>query len=185
MRYLPTSEVGASLAYPYGRLRTTAYFSVEFKQGKGFRSVFQTINPKTGKLNQPKKGTYAPIMVVTEENGFFKYEGHRMHGTEELNTVAKWMNEHFDLFTSEQIEDIYIHMTAVTKASAHAVTQYRNAGVEETLALVKPAVEVLVKGIKSKGTENVFAGVTIDNEAWNKLGDPNYNPFRIKNYGTI
>lgn len=45
-------------SYPYGRLRTQAFFSIEFHPKKGFRSVFQTIDPKNGRVNKPKKSTY-------------------------------------------------------------------------------------------------------------------------------
>ena len=36
-------------SYPYGRLKTTAFFSVE-KTSKGYRTEFQTIDPKTGRI---------------------------------------------------------------------------------------------------------------------------------------
>lgn len=44
--------------YPYGRLQCKATFSLEFKEAKGYRTVRQTINPKTGRINNPKKSTY-------------------------------------------------------------------------------------------------------------------------------
>ena len=44
--------------WPYGRLRTTAIFSIEQVKGKE-RAVRSTINPKTGRANKPKKTTYS------------------------------------------------------------------------------------------------------------------------------
>lgn len=44
--------------YPYGFKKTSASFKIEFNAKKGFRSVFQTINPKTNQLNKPKYGIY-------------------------------------------------------------------------------------------------------------------------------
>jgi hypothetical protein len=56
--YYHTTKKAIVDSYPYGRLRATAFFSLEFKKGKGFRSVFQTINPKNNRLNAPKYSTY-------------------------------------------------------------------------------------------------------------------------------
>ena len=58
--------------YPYGRLRCTMAFSQEFKMGKGFRSVRQSTNPKTGRVNKPKKSTYYQIMLPVTHVKIFK-----------------------------------------------------------------------------------------------------------------
>lgn len=60
-------------SYPYGRLRCKAFFWIEFKKSHGFRSVFQTINPKTDRLNAAKNGQYTSsgIAFLTQgEDGF-------------------------------------------------------------------------------------------------------------------
>jgi hypothetical protein len=60
-------------SYPYGRLRCKAFFWIEYKQSHGFRPVFQTINPKTGRLNAVKNGQYASsgIFYLTQnQEGF-------------------------------------------------------------------------------------------------------------------
>jgi peptidoglycan hydrolase-like protein with peptidoglycan-binding domain len=61
--------------YPYGfRLRTSIRYWIETKKGFGQRFVSQTMNPKNGKWNKPKAGTYYLAMVmVLEDNG---YVGH-------------------------------------------------------------------------------------------------------------
>lgn len=58
-------------SYPYGRLRCQAKWWIEDNGKKGQRVCFQTINPKNGRVNAPKKGTYSPICVlyVNPENG--------------------------------------------------------------------------------------------------------------------
>jgi len=56
MNYVKTTEKLISEDYPYGyTLRTTKFDFLEFKAGKGFRHVSQTINPKTARIT-PKTG---------------------------------------------------------------------------------------------------------------------------------
>ena len=50
--------------YPYGfRLRTKIRYWVE-TTNRGQRGVIQTLNPKTGRWNNPKKTTYSPILIM-------------------------------------------------------------------------------------------------------------------------
>jgi hypothetical protein len=58
--------------YPYGfRLRTSIRYWIETKKGQGQRFVSQTLNPKTGRWNNPKPGTYSAITVMFADD-----EGH-------------------------------------------------------------------------------------------------------------
>lgn len=50
--------------YPYGRLRTQIRYWIESVERKGDRFCAQTLNPKTGRWNKPKKSTYAPVMAM-------------------------------------------------------------------------------------------------------------------------
>jgi hypothetical protein len=63
--------------YPYGfKERTTMYYWIETKAGKGDRLVTATINPKNGKLNKPKASTYSTFLVLyLNENGHVKQTG--------------------------------------------------------------------------------------------------------------
>lgn len=57
--------------YPYGfRLRTSIFYWIETKEGKGDRWCSYTIDPRNGRKNKPKCGTYSPFlyMYVNEEN---------------------------------------------------------------------------------------------------------------------
>jgi hypothetical protein len=58
--YGHTSEDTAYLVedYPYGRLRCKIKFWLEHQPRKGWRFVSQTENPKNGRWNNPRKGTY-------------------------------------------------------------------------------------------------------------------------------
>lgn len=60
--------------YPYGfRLRTSIFYWIESKTGKGDRLGTYTINPKTGRKNAPKYSTYTTFMwLYIDENGHVK-----------------------------------------------------------------------------------------------------------------
>ncbi len=45
-------------SWPYGRFQTTATFTIESVKGKE-RAARITVNPKTGRINKPKKTTYS------------------------------------------------------------------------------------------------------------------------------
>jgi hypothetical protein len=50
--------------YPYGRSRTQKRYWIESKPKHGDRLVTQTLNPKTGRWNKPKAGTYSAVLVL-------------------------------------------------------------------------------------------------------------------------
>ena len=51
--------------WPYGRLQTTAVFSIETVKGKQ-RAVRTTTNPKTGRINKPKKTPFSKIARIVD-----------------------------------------------------------------------------------------------------------------------
>lgn len=61
--------------YPYGfRLRTSIFYWIESKPGKGDRFCTYTINPKNGRPNAPKCSTYNTFMYMfLDENGHVHY----------------------------------------------------------------------------------------------------------------
>lgn len=62
--------------YPYGfRLRTSIFYWIESKAGKGDRFCTYTINPKNGKPNAPKCSTYNTFMYM-----YLDDKGHVAHG---------------------------------------------------------------------------------------------------------
>jgi hypothetical protein len=71
--YDHTSEDTAYVVenYPYGRDRTLMRYWMEYKKGKGYRFVSQTLNPKTKQWNKPSASTYsdALVMVKLDSNG--------------------------------------------------------------------------------------------------------------------
>lgn len=83
-QFIPTAEKVEVLDYPYGfRLRTTLYDTMEFNPSKGYRHVTQTINPKTNRINNPKKSTYYDFLLRYKNE-----EGH-IHNHEETRQKIK------------------------------------------------------------------------------------------------
>jgi hypothetical protein len=54
--------------YPYGWKRTKIRYWVESVKNKGDRFCRQTLNPKTGVWNKPKKGTYNAVVVLVKND---------------------------------------------------------------------------------------------------------------------
>lgn len=78
--------------YPYGfTLRTTMFMWVEFKKGKGYRIVSQTINPKNGQLNKPKSGVYLHYawLEKNSENGHIVGNGFNFYGLESIEKFSE------------------------------------------------------------------------------------------------
>ena len=61
--------------YPYGGMRARMSFYVEDGGKKGWRAVTQSVNPKNGRLNAPKKSIYSKshIFIVESKEGFFEF----------------------------------------------------------------------------------------------------------------
>jgi hypothetical protein len=84
--------------YPYGGMTCTMFFFVEDGGKKGWRAVTQSINPKTGCLNKPKKGTYchSPIFIAETKEGFFEFVHAPLHlskdGKNVNDFIAKYWN---------------------------------------------------------------------------------------------
>jgi len=164
--------------YPYGRLKCTAFFSIEFNAKKGFRHIFQTINPKTGRLNAEKKGNYHDICVMQNDNGFISQKSLSFYETNSINKVAKFMNENFALFTPEQIEYIYLLFLTHIKVSVQSNVIYAGAKVGDITPYFDAAIEIVKRGLKEK--INTFGEINIDFEGIKSKTDPNYKPFQVR-----
>ena len=127
MIYYSTSTKLVSENYPYGNLRTTKTDWIEFKKGKGFRHMSQTINPKTGRLNNPKASTYYYIMLLgRDENGQeapYSYRPDQLieKFNQEVNTKEQvgetafgrtYETENFQLFNGNSAGDWFAYKVA-------------------------------------------------------------------------
>jgi hypothetical protein len=105
--------------YPYGRLRCHITFDLEFKAKKGFRFVTQTTNPKTGKVNKPKKSTYSAFMCLyMDENGHIKCHSMNVRGYEDIKQMIEFLTIHDVSFTSEQSEHLWIEAISCIRGNA-------------------------------------------------------------------
>jgi hypothetical protein len=164
--------------YPYGyNLRTTLTHSLEFKSGKGFRHVTQTVNPKTGRLNNPKRGNYYPLMLLAtdSETNYTRSYALSPNSAESVNTAAAWMHEHFHLFTNEQTRFIAEHLIKILKADAYARVVYCGSEFDRISPHYEQAVKALAE-IASMGA-NLFHKVHVDTVALDTLKQPNFQPF--------
>lgn len=155
--------------YPYGRLRTSMFFSLDFHPKRGFRAVTQSLNPKNGRLNKPHAGTYSFFKYIYQntDNGHFEFGGFSGYGGfEEVKKAAAFIAEHFEAMqlTREQVKSICAHLFTMMRGNtSYSAIENKDA----LLELVKPTVELLVKGINTGN--NIFAEVKLDVEAIEKL----------------
>jgi hypothetical protein len=185
-QYISTSEKVEVSNYPYGRLRTTAFFSIEFNAKKGFRSVFQTINPKNGRLNAEKKSTYScGMLMYRDENNHIKYDWVGFNGKEEMQRGLQFLAEHHHHYTKIQLHYLYMEIFTYLRADMQASAIYKGKNIEELKPLYKPAFELLVDGINNKGEKVLFTEIiaALDWAAIEAVEAPeNYQPFKVTSY---
>jgi hypothetical protein len=175
----PTTKKIEVKNYPYGSLRTSMFFSVEFKSGKGYRSVTQSINPKTGKMNKPHYSTYHQIILLDETDGFCKFVGKEFYKIRDLNALCQWISQNWALFTTEQHRDLYLRLGGFMKLELHTTVVYCGADVENVKPLLKPTLDIAIQGLKNPDID-LFSTVNVDTEALDKTRVEGYQPFTVK-----
>lgn len=165
MKYYPTTEKVKVENYPYGyTLKTDKYYSIEFKKGKGHRLIEQTLNPKTGNLNKPKKSVYYTLMLLTvNDEGHIKTHVKDFYDNEGKNRGYKFIFDNFDKFTPDQIEYFALHNIMLLKADIYSKCTYCGSDVKAMLPLYDNAIKALVEIAKTKA--NLWDKVCIDWQA--------------------
>lgn len=102
LRFGHTDEDSAILVddYPYGRrVRTQIRYWIETTKN-GDRFCSQTLNPKTGRWNKPKKSTYSPVGVIfiEDETGYVRWVSVTHYSNDE------WL-AHFIAITEGNLSD--------------------------------------------------------------------------------
>ena len=181
LKLVPTDEKIISENYPYGfRLKTTKTDYLEFSAKHGFRHCYTTINPKTGRLNTPKKSTYYPIMLLgTDENNHCKSLVFNINGLAEIQNAIDFLKdtENFDLFSNEQMHYIYLCLLSACKVDMYARKIYAGVDVELMKPYYLDNVALLGRGLKNNGMMNCFKDINFDIIALDEMKDPNFNPF--------
>lgn len=116
-----TSEDTAYLVedYPYGfRLRTQIRYWVETTKS-GDRMVSQTLNPKTGRWNKPKKSTYAPVLFL-----FIDEKGHVSRASLSSYDQDEWLN-YFQSVTEGKLSDAQKRQLAVLLAAKKIMSKVK------------------------------------------------------------
>jgi len=189
INFIPTTEKVISKDYPYGfREKTTKTDYLEFSPKHGFRHCSQTINPKTGKENNPKKSTYYDVMILgTDENGHCKSWVSDFNGEKAMQRSINFLKqpEIFQLFTPQQIEFFYMQILTMSKVSAKAQVIYCGTDWEQLKPYFEKPISEIAEAIKTKGLDNRFDKIVFDWEAINALKVPNYNPFVVTQYEHI
>ena len=169
-------------SYPYGRERATAFFSVE-SNTKGMRTEFQTINPKNGRLNAVKKSTYYHVILpIKKEDQKIDFCGYLdFNGTENINKGLYFMEDFKELFTSDQIKQIALTILGMSKVNAKAMVIYAGAEWES----LKQHFEQPIKNLTliAKGESVNFLNCLFDTAKIEECKKPDFQPFKIVNYG--
>jgi len=176
--YSPNTELTTE-NYPYGRQRTTAKFYVE-NNPKGYRAVFQTVNPKTGGWNKPKAGTYNCMILPykNEVNGHYEFCGHNdFNGTEEINRGLHFIADFFDLFTPDQIKDLALAVISGMRTNAIALKVYAGINWDDLKPLVSEQAQIAAN--ISKTGENRFLECILPHDKIEALKPENFNPFTV------
>jgi hypothetical protein len=168
--------------YPYGfRLKTSMTFSLEFNAKKGFRSISQSVNPKTGKLNKPKKSTYNYLKVLKlSDDGKVTCYNTDFYNNEAKTKGWQFIADNFDLFTADQIKYLAVLNSQLLKADLISKVQYYNSDLEKLKPLYQSAFETL-REIHATG-KNLWVNISIDWQAVEALKDKDYQPFKITNH---
>lgn len=183
MRTITVNDTKTVNDYPYGfTLKTTQTYTIEFKAGKGFRGVTQTVNPKTGRLNQPKKGVYNDIMYIADTDGRMTFHSISFYELAKFNDVMQFISDNFSLFTKEQANYLYIKAISFLKLELYSLKVYCNVSTDKVYPLIDKAVKLAVSGAKDPSI-NLFGEIKLDHVAIEALKDPNYQPFKVTSYG--
>lgn len=168
--------------YPYGRLKTSMFFWVEFKSNKGFRAVTQTINPKNGRLNKPHAGTYSDIILLDYTDGFAKFIHRSFYEVEKLPELSQWITDNWSLFTTEQHSYLYRKLFNFMRIEASAICTYCGSKPDEVLPILDSTIKLAVKGLKSPDV-CLFNEIDLDVDKLNSTKVEGYNPFKVTSYG--
>jgi hypothetical protein len=115
-------------------------------------------------------------------NGHFDYCGYLdFNGTEEMNKGIQFMADFYELFTADEIKNISLDMLAMSKVNAKAMVVYAGSNWEDLKPLIDASVRTLTDIVGSG--ENLFQSCLLDVKAIEATKKPDYQPFRVVQYG--
>ncbi len=181
----PTTEKIISENYPYGfREKTTKTDYLEFSPKHGFRHCSTTVNPKTGRVNNPKKSTYYEIMLLaTDQKGHCKSIVLDFYNDERKTKTIEFLSNqsNFDLFTIEQLKYIYGLLIMMLKVDIKAKCIYAGAKFDDLKPHYDNQIKIAFEGFNNP-TTNVFNKISFDWQAIENCTIKDYNPFTMTEY---
>ena len=202
LSFIPTAEKVTVENYPYGySLRTTLFDTIEFDPKKGYRHVTQTINPKNGKLNAPKKSTYYSFMLrYKNEIGHIKTMIIDFNKSlENMNEVADKVSKIWDILSDNEKQYVIVTFKEYMRVTTIASIQY--AGLDKDVATAEyTKIRDYINSfgnIEEKKIKGVFKDVIvsyntdtnlwldlpqIDIEAIKNATPENYSPFKVSSH---
>lgn len=154
--------------YPYGRLRCHITFDVEFNPPKGYRFVTQTTNPKTGRVNKPKKSTYSDYIALhRDENGHIKQVCFDLRGYDDIAQFIDFLTLHDIEFTDAESQYLWVNVISCIRANA----QYTRLadGVEIAHFLETARYKRMIELCKEHTNFNEIKNIGYDLDAINAL----------------
>lgn len=158
--------------YPYGSLRCTMTFDIEFKPKKGFRYVTQSINPKNNRLNAPKCSTYNHFETLyIDSQGHIKPWAINIRGLKDIQTLIEFITLHSEniSFTPEQSTWLWAILVQTTKISLYYGSKELKEG--KVLQDLKDAVKFsqMIKGYTDTIDFKEVVNLGFDLEAYKGL----------------
>jgi hypothetical protein len=155
--------------YPYGRLRCTMYFEVEYVSGKGYRCVTQSINPKNGMLNKPHKSTYShfSFMVRNNENGHIEFKGFSFYDYDSIIKAQALLKQYNFKFTHKESQDLWALAITCIRGNARYTRLKDGVTTEQFLDATK--VREMIIRFKENRDFNDIQEIDYDLDAINSL----------------
>lgn len=112
--------------YPYGRLKCTMFFWVEFNPKKGYRAVTQSINPKNNRLNKPHAGTYSDLVFMSRnEDNHIKFNSFSFNQNNAVNKLKALLTNRPELtFTAEEHQYLWGQILGRLRVDTFYATAY-------------------------------------------------------------
>lgn len=131
--------------YPYGfRLRTSIFYWIETKPGKGDRFCHYTINPKNGKPNAPKYSTYSTFMYMyLNEEGHVTYGNIDAYDIETFEARFEFIINKLDILYITKNQQDNIRENCITHIACNApyeIVKYSESSKEEFKKWVKSTI---------------------------------------------
>ena len=167
--YLPTKQEHVIEDYPYSfTLRCQLTSTMDFNQRNGYRHVTETKNPKTGRMNKPKKSVYSPLLVRFTDEGYLSSESFSFNGHEELNRAVRFIDKHIDLFSKGELKYLYGLYYNMATVDLRAKVVYASMDIEELKKLYVEKIQAALNGFRNP-EQNLFSSMLLDVEAIERI----------------